>query len=203
MSVDLGYVETIREAAQALVEHVSGHSQVSFQGDRKTRSAVLYEIVIIGEGVKRLSVGFRARHPEVAWKCIAGMRDRIVHSFDEVDLPLVWDVARSHAPQLILDLGQIEAQGEGAKPLMARPSHPPGSAPCSLATRHSPVATHHSPLTACHSPPVSRHSCPASVPWPGSNWVRSSYAIAPRFVINPIPTITNTRANWLRSRAFL
>jgi len=116
MNVDLGYVETIREAALALVEHVGGYSQVSFDLDRKTRSAVLYEIVVIGEGVKRLSVEFRARHPVVAWKRIAGMRDRVVYSFDEVDLRLIWDVAQSHAPKLILDLGQIEAQEKEQSP---------------------------------------------------------------------------------------
>jgi len=52
----------------------------------------------------------------VAWKRIAGMRDRVVHSFDEVDLRLIWDVAQSHAPQLILDLGQIEAQEKEQSP---------------------------------------------------------------------------------------
>jgi uncharacterized protein with HEPN domain len=116
MSVDLGYVETIREAAMALVEHVRDTSQVSFDLDRKTRSAVLYEIVVIGEGVKRLSVEFRARHPGVAWKRIAGIRDRVVHSFDEVDLRLIWDVVQSHAPKLVLDLGLIEAQEKEQSP---------------------------------------------------------------------------------------
>ena len=116
MNLDLGYVETIREAALALLEHIGGRSQASLDLDRKTRSAVLYEIVVIGEGVKRLSVEFRARHPEVAWKRIAGMRDRVVHSFDEVDLQLIWDVAQAHAPQLIFDLGRIEAQEKEQSP---------------------------------------------------------------------------------------
>src|SRR5262249_10417432 len=110
MTADSGYVQRLREAAVALVEHVHGHSQASFEADRKTRSAVLYEIVLIGEGAKRLSPEFRARHPGVPWKQIAGMRDRVVHSFDEVDLELVWDVAQVHAPRLILDLGQIAAR---------------------------------------------------------------------------------------------
>lgn len=100
----------------ALVEHIRGHSQASFEADRKTRSAVLYEIVVIGEGAKRLSPEFRARHPGVPWRQITGMRDRVAHSFDEVDFQLIWAVAQVHAPRLILDLGQIEAQEQEPKP---------------------------------------------------------------------------------------
>ena len=116
MNVDMGYVMRIREAAVALVEHVGDHTQASFEADRKTRSAVLYEIVVIGEGAKWLSPEFRTRHPGVPWKQIAGMRDRVVHSFDEVDLQLVWDVAQDHAPGLVLDLLQIEAREQETAP---------------------------------------------------------------------------------------
>jgi len=110
MSLEMGYVTRIREAAVALVEHVGGHSQASFEADRKTRSAVLYEIVVMGEGTKRLSAEFRARYPGVAWKKIAGMRDRVVHTFDEVDRQLAWDVVQVHAPRLVVELVKIEAQ---------------------------------------------------------------------------------------------
>lgn len=110
MNLDLGYVARIREAAVALVEHVRGHTQASFEADRKTLSAVLYEIVVMGEGVKRLSSDFRDRHPEVPWKRVAGMRDRVVHSFDEVDLALVWEVVQVHAPRLIADLCRTEVR---------------------------------------------------------------------------------------------
>ncbi len=98
------------------MEHIRGHSQGSFEADRKTRSAVLYEIVVIGEGAKRLSPEFRARHPGVPWKPISGMRDRVAHSFDEVDFQLIWEVAQVHAPRLILDLVQVEAQEQEPNP---------------------------------------------------------------------------------------
>ncbi len=91
----------------ALVAHVRGYDQITFEAERKTRSAVLYEIVLIGEGVKRLSLEFRERHPEIPWKQIAGMRDRVVHSFDEVDLGVAWSVCQIHAPSLIGALAHI------------------------------------------------------------------------------------------------
>ena len=110
MNPDLDFLKVIRKAAAALVEHVSGYDQNAFESERKTQSAVLYEIVVIGEGVKRLSPEFRASHPEIPWRQIAGMRDRVVHSFDEVDLRLAWNVSQIHAPSLIVALGQIDSK---------------------------------------------------------------------------------------------
>jgi uncharacterized protein with HEPN domain len=109
MNPDLDFLNAIREAAMAVTQHVSGHDRISFEADRKTRSAVLYEIVVMGEGVKRLSPEFRANHPNVSWKQIAGMRDRVVHSFDEVDVGVVWNVTTLHAPSLVVTIDSIKA----------------------------------------------------------------------------------------------
>ena len=109
MNPDLDFLNVIRQAALAAVAHVGDQERLSFEADRKSLSAVLYEIVVIGEGVKRLSPEFRSEHPEVPWKQIAGMRDRVVHSFDEVDLDLVWKVIKVHVPSLISDLDRIKA----------------------------------------------------------------------------------------------
>jgi uncharacterized protein with HEPN domain len=111
MDRDLDSLKLIRRAAEALVEHVRGYDESSFLAERKTQSAVLYEIVVMGEGVKRLSSEFGIDHPETPCKQIAGMRDRVVHSFDEVDLGIVWNVSQVHAPSLITTLVQIEDQG--------------------------------------------------------------------------------------------
>ena len=61
-------------------------------------------ISIIGEATKRLSDDFRAQHAEVPWKEMAGMRDVIIHDYDEVDLDEVWTVIRENLPQLLADL---------------------------------------------------------------------------------------------------
>jgi hypothetical protein len=55
--------------------------------DYKTQSAVLYQMVVIGEAVKRLSHEFREHHQEIPWALIAGMRDHLIHGYDVVD----WD----------------------------------------------------------------------------------------------------------------
>jgi uncharacterized protein with HEPN domain len=73
----------------------------SLAHDRRTWSAILREITVIGEATKRLSAEFRAAHPEMAWSRMAGMRDVIVHGYDTIDFDEVWDVAHRDAPNLI------------------------------------------------------------------------------------------------------
>jgi uncharacterized protein with HEPN domain len=74
---------------------------VEFLEDQKTQSAILHRLLIIGEAVKRVSPEFRAAHPEVPWKLIAGTRDKLIHFYDGVDLNEVWKMVVSDLPQLI------------------------------------------------------------------------------------------------------
>ena len=58
----------------------------TFLKDIKTQSAILHQLMVIGEAVKRLSQDFRTRYPELPWELIAGMRDKLIHGYDIVDL---------------------------------------------------------------------------------------------------------------------
>jgi uncharacterized protein with HEPN domain len=58
-------------------------------------SAVLHQLLIIGEAVKRISPEFRVAHPEVPWKLIAGTRDKLIHFYEGVDLEEVWEMVAS------------------------------------------------------------------------------------------------------------
>jgi uncharacterized protein with HEPN domain len=62
---------------------------------------------IIGEATKRLSTPFKDAHPDISWKPIAGMRDKLVHDYFGVDLRLVWDVVERDLPALTLKAAQI------------------------------------------------------------------------------------------------
>ena len=76
-----------------------------FLEDSKTQSAVLHQLLIIGEAVKRISPDFRAAHPQVPWRLIAGTRDKLIHFYEGVDMEEVWKMVTSDLPVLI---GQIE-----------------------------------------------------------------------------------------------
>jgi uncharacterized protein with HEPN domain len=55
----------------------------------RSQSAILYQIAIVGEAIKRLSRDFREQHPEALWDDIAGMRDVVAHQYDRIDLDIV------------------------------------------------------------------------------------------------------------------
>jgi len=62
---------------------------------------VLHQLLVVGEAVKRLSPEFRAAHPEVPWRLIAGTRDKLIQFYEGVDLEEVWKMASAELPQLI------------------------------------------------------------------------------------------------------
>jgi uncharacterized protein with HEPN domain len=68
--------------------------------DRKTQSAVIRQIEIIGEAVKRLSPEFTEQRPGVPWRAIAGTRDRLIHGYFTVDLGSVWAMVAQDIPAL-------------------------------------------------------------------------------------------------------
>jgi uncharacterized protein with HEPN domain len=85
-------------AANLALEFRGQIEKTAFMGDLKTQAAVVHELLVLGEAVKRLSGPFREQHPEVPWKAIAGMRDRLLHGYDDVDLDLVWKTVVEHLP---------------------------------------------------------------------------------------------------------
>jgi uncharacterized protein with HEPN domain len=99
------YLSHIRDAIDRALGYTQGGKTV-FMGDGKTQDAVVRNLEIIGEAVKKLSDAARAGRPQVPWKRIAGMRDKVIHDYFGVDLNLVWDVVERELPAL---RGHVEA----------------------------------------------------------------------------------------------
>ena len=82
-----------------------------FMADRKTQSAVVRQLEIIGEAVKNLSAALTARESAVPWRQIAGARDRLIHGYFKVDLDAVWAMVEQDLPTLRENVRRIQGIG--------------------------------------------------------------------------------------------
>jgi len=114
MSRDDATLLDMMKAAQLVVEFRRDTNETSFLGDAKTQSAILHQLMVLGEAVKRLSSEFRARFPEVPWSLIAGMPDNLIHEYDAVDLDEVWRTADRDVPRLLRQLERILSDTKGS-----------------------------------------------------------------------------------------
>ena len=85
------YLGHIRDAINDIKSYAAV-GEAAFLADRMRQDAVIRKLEIVGEAVKRISETTRARRPEIPWKQIAGMRDRLTHDYFGVNLGLVWRV---------------------------------------------------------------------------------------------------------------
>ena len=97
------YVAHIREAAARIVLF-GEDGEARFREDLRTQDAIIRNLQVMGEAVKKVSAQTRAAHPEIPWKDIAGMRDRVVHDYFGISLDIVWDVVVNHVPPLLVKL---------------------------------------------------------------------------------------------------
>ncbi|MHB8630212.1 MAG: HepT-like ribonuclease domain-containing protein [Aggregatilineales bacterium] len=98
---DPASVLDILTAARAIQRYVTNIDRTAFDTDEMRQDAIIRRIEIIGEAVRRVSPEFRTQHPQIPWQQMAGMRSKLIHDYDAVNLNDVWQVAHTDIPALI------------------------------------------------------------------------------------------------------
>lgn len=104
---DLEYAKDVKEAIRRIEAYTKRLSYQKFLKNIKTQDAVVRNLEIIGEAVKNISTNFKNKHKYVAWKNIAGMRDKLIHEYFGVNWSIVWDVVKHKLPELKSQLESI------------------------------------------------------------------------------------------------
>jgi uncharacterized protein with HEPN domain len=83
-----------------------------FLASETLRRAFTRSLEIIGEAAKKLPDEVRSKWPDIAWREIAGMRDRLIHGYFAVDFEIVWDAVCNNVPELRIQIQEILSQTE-------------------------------------------------------------------------------------------
>jgi uncharacterized protein with HEPN domain len=94
-------------AARKILRFTAGLSEDEFRASELIQSAVIREIQVIGEAARLVSDETRTEQAALAWPAIAGMRNRIIHEYFNIDLEVVWETIRDDLPALVEQLERI------------------------------------------------------------------------------------------------
>ena len=94
------FIKEIILAIESTEKFVEGMSLNELIKDDKTSSAVVRKFEIVGEATKHIPDWLKEKHPEIPWKRMAGMRDRLIHIYFGIDYKLVWDSIKIEIPNL-------------------------------------------------------------------------------------------------------
>lgn len=92
--------------AREVISLVVGRSRSDLDSDRMLNLSLVRLLEVIGEAARRVPAEVQARHPQLPWARLIGLRNRLIHGYDQVDMDILWQIASADAPAL---LDQIEA----------------------------------------------------------------------------------------------
>jgi uncharacterized protein with HEPN domain len=107
MERDLQSLLDMLQSAQIVRNYMAGRSQDELETDLQLQDAVIHRLLIIGEASRRVSEKTRQTLPAIPWAAINGMRNRLVHEYDEIDLDVVWSTVVNSLPILIAELQKV------------------------------------------------------------------------------------------------
>lgn len=113
------------------IQRYTARGKRHFLRDALIQDGVLRNFEVIGEAAKRLDDAYRAAHPEIPWRAMAGLRDVLIHQYQGVDIPKVWGIVKNDLPglrraieELLPPLEQLERELAGEEESPPSPPKP-------------------------------------------------------------------------------
>ena len=100
-------LQKMHRYAEKLIEYCEGYTYDTFIADMKTVEACVFNLSQMGELANRVDDAFADAHPSIPWRLIYGLRNRIVHDYEGVNLQLIWEIIHDDLPGLRSELAKI------------------------------------------------------------------------------------------------
>ena len=107
MDRDAVYLLDVLVSARKIRTYVEGVMRDEFFRDTKLQDSVIRRLEIIGEAAGRVSPMFREENPQIPWNDMRGMRNRMIHGYDDIDMNVVWETVQQDIPRLVAQLESL------------------------------------------------------------------------------------------------
>jgi len=107
MSRDATYLLDILESSRLAMSHLGEMTKQEFLNNVEKQDSVIRRLTIIGEAAGQISDQTRSQLPDLPWGSMIGMRNFMIHKYDDVDMVIVWDTVRHDLPVLITRLEEF------------------------------------------------------------------------------------------------
>ena len=113
----IDYLEHMQQATMDACDFVQGLAREDFQQDKRTQQAVIMSLIIVGDAATKVMdshADFAQEHPQVPWRSMRGMRNRMAHGYFDIDLDMVWNTVQNALPELLRQLSALRPPADSA-----------------------------------------------------------------------------------------
>lgn len=97
---DIVRIRHMLDIAKEIIQFSKDRTRADLDADRKLALSLIHLLEIFGEAANGISVEFKSRFPQIPWKFIVGMRNRLIHGYYDIDLDVIWSTVTQDIPPL-------------------------------------------------------------------------------------------------------